>query len=131
MSSRKSSSTDIVEVVETLYPFNQDIEGCLKFDKGEKLEVFQKLPSGWWLGRNEEGKRGWFPSNFILKEQDENTGSSPKTLKKLTPAEKLKQNQPVPEISAELLKSIEVIINENNIHFLNSSNLHILFRKAN
>ncbi|KAL0580666.1 Ras guanine nucleotide exchange factor bud5 [Marasmius crinis-equi] len=37
---------------------------CLSFRAGQVIHVLNRDPSGWWDGEL-EGKRGWFPSNFV------------------------------------------------------------------
>lgn len=40
---------------------------CLSFRAGQVLRVLNRDPSGWWDGEL-DGKRGWFPSNYVNKE---------------------------------------------------------------
>ncbi|KAG8905713.1 hypothetical protein FRC01_008255, partial [Tulasnella sp. 417] len=37
---------------------------CLRFRAGEVIHVLNRDPTGWWDGEL-EGRRGWFPSNYI------------------------------------------------------------------
>ncbi|KAK2465259.1 hypothetical protein APHAL10511_002613 [Amanita phalloides] len=37
---------------------------CLSFRAGQVIHVLNKDPSGWWDGEL-EGRRGWFPSNYV------------------------------------------------------------------
>ncbi|KAH9480309.1 Cell division control protein 25 [Psilocybe cubensis] len=37
---------------------------CLSFRTGQVIHVFNRDPSGWWDGEL-EGRRGWFPSNYV------------------------------------------------------------------
>lgn len=41
---------------------------CLTFRAGEKIHVLNRDPSGWWDGELADGRRGWFPSNYVNKE---------------------------------------------------------------
>ena len=42
------------------------IEGALNFTGGESVEVVDKAPNGWWLGKI-GGKEGWIPSSYLGK----------------------------------------------------------------
>ena len=47
---------------------------CLSFRAGQVIHVLNRDPSGWWDGEL-EGKRGWFPSNFVhVDDEDEDFG---------------------------------------------------------
>jgi len=37
---------------------------CLSFRAGQVIQVHNRDPSGWWDGEL-EGRRGWFPSNYV------------------------------------------------------------------
>lgn len=37
---------------------------CLSFRAGQVIHVLNRDPSGWWDGEL-EGRRGWFPSNYV------------------------------------------------------------------
>ena len=37
---------------------------CLSFRAGQVMRVLNRDPSGWWYGEV-DGKRGWFPSNYV------------------------------------------------------------------
>lgn len=37
---------------------------CLSFRAGQVIRVLSQDPSGWWDGQL-EGRRGWFPSNYV------------------------------------------------------------------
>ena len=53
-------------MVLALYEFTAKEEGRLSFEKGELIQVLNKLPSGWWDGIALKSKvRGWFPSNYV------------------------------------------------------------------
>jgi son of sevenless-like protein len=46
------------------YEPQQSSTTCLSFRTGQVIHVFNRDPSGWWDGEL-EGKRGWFPSNYV------------------------------------------------------------------
>ncbi|KAF9267327.1 ras GEF [Marasmius fiardii PR-910] len=46
---------------------------CLSFRAGQVIHVLNRDPSGWWDGEL-EGKRGWFPSNFVNSDFNERGG---------------------------------------------------------
>ncbi|KAI9335285.1 ras guanine nucleotide exchange factor domain-containing protein [Obelidium mucronatum] len=51
------------------YDYSATDETKLSLRKDDVIQVFQKAPSGWWFGAV-EGKRGWFPSNFVKPLED-------------------------------------------------------------
>lgn len=53
--------------VVALYDYDGSEAFSLKFKKGDSIQVLAKLDSGWWDGICFE-KRGWFPSNFVSEE---------------------------------------------------------------
>ena len=53
-----------------LFDYQPDNDSSLSFRRGDIIEVFTRLESGWWdglLGR----ERGWFPSNYVIVISDE------------------------------------------------------------
>lgn len=49
-----------------LYEFNGDVENEeLPFKTGEILTILEEDNSGWWLAKNELGKQGYVPHNYI------------------------------------------------------------------
>jgi son of sevenless len=44
-------------------PHNQNAT-CLAFRAGQVIHVLNRDTSGWWDGEL-EGRRGWFPSNYV------------------------------------------------------------------
>jgi hypothetical protein len=40
---------------------------CISFRAGQVIHVINRDPSGWWDGEL-DGKRGWFPSNYVSSE---------------------------------------------------------------
>jgi son of sevenless len=43
---------------------------CLAFRARQVIRVFNRDASGWWDGEI-DGKRGWFPSNYVKTDSDE------------------------------------------------------------
>lgn len=50
--------------VKGLFDYNTADAAGLSFRQGDIITVYKRLPSGWWEGMV-DGKRGWFPSNFV------------------------------------------------------------------
>ncbi|KAJ4494094.1 SH3 domain-containing protein, partial [Lentinula edodes] len=46
------------------YEPQHNISTCLSFRAGQVIQVLNRNASGWWDGEL-EGKRGWFPSNYV------------------------------------------------------------------
>ena len=46
------------------YSPHQQGATCLSFRAGQVIHVLNRDPSGWWDGEL-EGRRGWFPSNYV------------------------------------------------------------------
>ncbi|KAF8645231.1 hypothetical protein AX16_008058 [Volvariella volvacea WC 439] len=46
------------------YTPQQQTATCLSFRAGQVIRVLNRDPSGWWDGEL-EGRRGWFPSNYV------------------------------------------------------------------
>ncbi len=42
-----------------------EIDDEMHLSKGEYVKVLERASTGWWLVRNEEGLKGWAPSNFL------------------------------------------------------------------
>lgn len=55
------------------------IEGALNFTEGVSVEVVDKAPNGWWLGKI-GGKEGWIPSSYLGKRGKEKTSEKVVTL---------------------------------------------------
>ena len=57
------------EYVLALHDFvpQQQNATCLSFRAGERIRVLNRDPSGWWDGEL-DGRRGWFPSNYVNKD---------------------------------------------------------------
>ncbi|KAI8881893.1 SH3-domain-containing protein [Backusella circina FSU 941] len=54
----------IIGRVKAIYAFHVEEPFSLNFNKGDYIDVLAKLESGWWDGWC-NGKRGWFPSNYV------------------------------------------------------------------
>ncbi|KAI8883063.1 SH3-domain-containing protein, partial [Backusella circina FSU 941] len=50
--------------VRALYAYESTDPSSLSFKPNVILEVLAQLESGWWDGWY-DGKRGWFPSNYV------------------------------------------------------------------
>lgn len=57
---------DYVLAMHDFSPQNQNAT-CLSFRAGQVIHVLNKDKSGWWDGEL-EGRRGWFPSNYVTSE---------------------------------------------------------------
>ncbi|KAJ3031040.1 UNVERIFIED_CONTAM: hypothetical protein HDU68_006878, partial [Siphonaria sp. JEL0065] len=65
-------ASEPVQVKEThiaKYDYTATDETKLSLRKDDVIMVHQKAPSGWWFG-TVDGKRGWFPSNFVKPMED-------------------------------------------------------------
>lgn len=45
-----STQPEILCSVEAIYSFHSDETSTLNFDRGDQIEVFTKLETGWWNG---------------------------------------------------------------------------------
>ncbi|KAM0790332.1 hypothetical protein ACM66B_003217 [Microbotryomycetes sp. NB124-2] len=54
---------------------------CLSFKRGQLVTVSHKDSSGWWHGQleSEDGRSGWFPSNYVEQIDDNETSHVPRT----------------------------------------------------
>lgn len=66
--SRQFSPEPLDEFVLALHDYipQQQNATCLSFRAGDKIRVLNRDPSGWWDGEL-DGRRGWFPSNYVNK----------------------------------------------------------------
>ncbi|CAO3613857.1 unnamed protein product [Cunninghamella echinulata] len=55
---------EIICRVRAIYPFHSNERASLTFAPGDEINVLSKLESGWWDGWC-NGKRGWFPYNYV------------------------------------------------------------------
>lgn len=53
------------------YDYETDDSSSLSFRKNDVIEVLGCLESGWWDGHMGDGRRGWFPSNYVVVISDE------------------------------------------------------------
>lgn len=62
-------------IVRAQFDFDASDPSALSFKSGDVIEVYTMLESGWWDGML-DGRRGWFPSNFVeeLNEEDDQDG---------------------------------------------------------
>ncbi|KAI9315915.1 ras guanine nucleotide exchange factor domain-containing protein [Dichotomocladium elegans] len=58
------SSNEVICRVYALYPYISTDISSLSFEQGAVIDVLAQLDSGWWDGWC-NGKRGWFPSNYV------------------------------------------------------------------
>ncbi|XP_076338631.1 SH2/SH3 adapter protein dreadlocks-like isoform X1 [Tachypleus tridentatus] len=77
--SRTKISTRITAVAKYNYTAQQSDEICLV--KGSRILVLEKSSDGWWKGESNKAV-GWFPSNYVLEENEDQNGvnSSPPLL---------------------------------------------------
>lgn len=63
---------DVSEYVLAMHDYvpQQGAATCLSFRAGQVIRVLNRDPSGWWDGEL-EGRRGWFPSNYVNTDLDE------------------------------------------------------------
>ncbi|KAF9013532.1 ras guanine nucleotide exchange factor domain-containing protein [Cyathus striatus] len=64
--SRSRSRSPRPEFVLAMHDYAPDSQSatCLSFRAGQVIRVLNRDPSGWWDGEL-EGRRGWFPSNYV------------------------------------------------------------------
>lgn len=62
-SSEGLGNSDYVRALHDFEP-NAGSTTCLSFRAGQVIRTLNKDGSGWWDGEL-EGKRGWFPSNYV------------------------------------------------------------------
>lgn len=55
--------------VMAVHTFEARDETELAFVAGDHIVILEKDESGWWMGRNQEGKVGQFPSNYVITEE--------------------------------------------------------------
>lgn len=80
------------------------IEGALNFTEGVSVEVVDKAPNGWWLGKI-GGKEGWIPSSYLGKRGKEKVPGKVDALakqsdtKRVVPASNTSSNISKPSVS--------------------------------
>lgn len=75
-SEQSSCSSDVVcdgvpRVAKYAYQAQQQDE--ISLNKGDKVVVLEKSSDGWWKGKKEDNEVGWFPSNYVELEDQENS----------------------------------------------------------
>ncbi|XP_031561245.1 SH3 and PX domain-containing protein 2A-like [Actinia tenebrosa] len=77
-----------------------DIQSGLSFDKGEAVEILDKSPNGWWLGKI-GGHEGWIPSSYVEKRNRSQKGNvvTPKPDRPQLPSSRLSISEIKPETS--------------------------------
>jgi hypothetical protein len=59
-----AKSSKVIDTVVAIRTYGSNSTQILSFQKGDILQVFLKLNSGWWDGVNPQGQRGWFPMEY-------------------------------------------------------------------
>lgn len=75
-----AKSSKVIDTVVAIRTYGSSSTQILSFQKGDQLQVFLKLNSGWWDGVNPQGQRGWFPMEYTkpltsIKTSITNTGT--------------------------------------------------------
>ena len=53
-------------MVHVMFDFSPEQDGDLGLNAGDQVLVLDTSdPGGWWVGRNQFGQEGVFPSNFV------------------------------------------------------------------
>ena len=66
----RSKRMPVLFRVKAAYDFKGELESDLPFKRGDVIKVYGKSQNGWWLGQvAPNGSAGYFPSNFVEKEQ--------------------------------------------------------------
>jgi hypothetical protein len=60
-------------IVRAQFDFDASDPSALSFKSGDVIEVYTMLESGWWDGML-DGRRGWFPSNFVEEFNEDDEG---------------------------------------------------------
>ena len=59
------------------YAYNAQQRDELSLIKSDRVLVLEKSSDGWWKGCKDDGQTGWFPSNYVCEEGDNNTYADP------------------------------------------------------
>ncbi|KAI9139942.1 ras guanine nucleotide exchange factor domain-containing protein [Paraphysoderma sedebokerense] len=70
---------DHIDVVVGLHTYAPSEKTCISFSRGDIIFVYNMDTSGWWDGVC-NGKRGWFPSNYVKSIMGENGHVDPRKL---------------------------------------------------
>lgn len=55
--------------VKAVYDFNSEDSEDLSFKMGDLIEVLDASDQyGWWVGKDSKGKKGNFPSNYVMEQ---------------------------------------------------------------
>lgn len=84
------------------------IEGALNFTEGVSVEVVDKAPNGWWLGKI-GGKEGWIPSSYLGKRGKEKPPDDVASLRKQ------QRDPPKPSVSKRVNPTSNASSNVNKI----------------
>lgn len=71
------------EYVLAMHDYLAENPTCLSFRTGQVIHVLNRDNSGWWDGEL-EGRRGWFPSNYVNAEMSSLTEEEPIGLKSVS-----------------------------------------------
>lgn len=78
--SRLSAEQDFALALHSYVP-QPNSSNCLSFNAGQVIKTLNKDVSGWWDGELNDGRRGWFPSNYVVEcDQDGRTNESSASL---------------------------------------------------
>ena len=64
-SSRKSHTVALV-----LHNYTSQTDTEISLVKGQTVKVYDKFENGWWVGKNDEGRRGVFPGSYVTEKFD-------------------------------------------------------------
>jgi NCK adaptor protein len=59
------------------YAYTAQQRDELSLNKADRVMVLEKSSDGWWKGCKDDGQSGWFPSNYVQEEADNNTYADP------------------------------------------------------
>jgi len=97
---------------ESLPPDPAEAGTCLSFEQGQIIKCLNQDQSGWWDGEL-EGRRGWFPSNYVeVIDTEEAESPSPRRRRQATTTRRIahKHSRESVQLNPEantLLSSIE------------------------
>ncbi|KAL0974133.1 hypothetical protein UPYG_G00216080 [Umbra pygmaea] len=112
---RQSKSTEMAEnggggllLVKARFPFKQNNEDELSFNKGDLISVSRQEDGGWWEG-SLNGKTGWFPSNYVREVKPCDKPVSPKATQ-LTKSYYSLVVQNILEHEREFVKELQTVL---------------------
>ena len=62
---KHSSVPAAKETAVARYAFTAQKEKDLTFNVGDMITIEKKRQNGWWIGTLSNGKRGYFPNNYV------------------------------------------------------------------